>query len=555
MHLIRRALEKYAPNKDFNDQIMKRESGFLQFVKDNKICWIITVIATFFLHFTMLLGSEIGIDTEALIYFGKDFYQGWLNSGRYGLMLAKWLIFWGKFNPYVEGVFTIIALLLACILWTYLFETVSGKSAKAAGIVFSLILSSHTILTEQMYFRIQSTEIMLGFALIALSILVTYRGLTVNRGLSIREILRWGAVLAINLIAFSIYQSMIPLYIFCVVAVMYLQILYKDEVHPWLMSFKFAGVFIVSFIINEIITLSFFNGSSYLSNQISWGQKPIATCLYQIASHVARAGILGKRVYFAPTYAIYSALLLVITIIFLKNGKLMTVRGGKGKYLFPVVLVIFAIMSPFYMTVICGGEVVIRAQLVLPFAIAFMAYLLMASCREASELIRNNPQNKNREKLARVLIIAVIAVNAFTITEQSVGTLRLNHTDKVRYAQDEKLAYELISEIDKLQNADASVPVVFLGRIPTDFDAWSIDDGDVIGYSFFDWDTDPEPYSYHSSLRVIGFMSTLGTTYTEPDTARMQEAYEIGDTMTTYPEAGSIVNKDGMIIVKLSGRE
>lgn len=529
-----------------NNLSAAKENNLITHIKENIICWIMVVVATIVTHASMLFGGRCGIDTEAMYYYGRDFYQGWLNSGRYGLLLTKIVTFGMNFNPYVCGVLTIIFLLLACVLWTYLYRCVCvGRNSTLGNIVFSLIIIVHTIITEQIYFIIQSAEIAFAFALMAVSILITYNlfvsnnesGDKINQS-KVKTIITLFIALLLNLWVFSTYQVMIPLYIFGVVSVLYLHCVMDEESienHYWILSFKFAGLFIVSFIINEVITLTFFNGSSYINNQIFWGKLPLSTCIYQIASHVARAGILGRRIYFAPTYVIYVVLFILITIKLLKGREIFR---DKKRAFFAWILVLFAIIAPFYMTIICGGEPVIRSQLVLPFAIAFMGYVSICMCPD----------------MKKVIAIVIVATNIITVSEQCVMTIRLNYTDKVRYEQDVKMSMELIDRIDEYQNADKSMPVVFIGKKPAKLEGACISTGDVIGFSFYDWDTDPEPYSYHSTLRVIGFMSTLGTTYTEPDTGRMADAYEYSVNMKSYPDDGCIDVYDGMIIVKLSDR-
>lgn len=529
-------------------------SEFVSFIINNRISLIVFLTATLLLHGGMLLGKAIGIDTEALFYYGDDFYQGWLNSGRQGLMLLKIITFTRNFNPYIAGVLTIIMTSVACIMWTYLLYVVTDIDRILANTTFGLIIIAHTIITEQMYFRIQSAEIITGFAFTALAILLEYNLLTGRSGLIVNRaklvagrekfkltpgmVICWIIVLLLNIWCFSIYQVMIPLHIFGCAVVLLLHYLFKTEKHPWLLTFKFAGIFLVSFVINEIITLLFFNGSSYLNNQIYWGSSSFATCLYQIASHIIRAAVLGKRIYFAPTFFLMALILLTDIVMYAK--------ANQKKLVYPIIVAIGCLAAPFYMTILCGGEVVIRSQLVLPFALAFMAYSIMLLVPFIKE---NNNISIKQKKIITLLGLVLIIV---TITEQGVLTLRLNHTDKVRYDADEKLAYSMIKDIDELQNAEKTLPVYFVGNIPAKLDAMSIKTGDVIGYSFFDWDTLPEPYSYHSSLRIIGFMSTLGTTYTEPDTAGMEFACQKAESMANYPQNGSVQRIDDIIIVKLS---
>lgn len=526
--------------------------------------------AMLILHGSMMLGKSVGIDADQMFYKGRDFYISWLVIGRQGLVLLKFILMGGNYNPYLCGALTIIFMVIAGIAWTYLFKTASGKTHKTGNILFCLILAGHTILTEQFYFKIQSAEVSLGFVMTAISIHLAYRLFLEDGALSKnwQKILSVFLIVLLNLITFSIYQVMIPLYIFGCVAVLFLHygVKNREGKRAWTVSFEFAGIFIFSFILNEIITILFFSKSSYTSDQIYWKQESVSKCIYQIISHIARAGVIGKGIYYAPTYAVFVLLMIILTVYLMKTQK--------SNRIYLAVVALFIVTAPFYMTILIGGEVVIRSQLVMPFTMAYMGYLISLpvgklqqeytsksanesaqiadKAAESANINSNIPNEKKKIKFIKILRILALSVSVITITEQSVLTLMLNHTDAVRYKQDEALAYELIEKIDEVQNADRSLPVVFIGSHPSEPGSFCIKSGEIIGYSFFDWDTDLEPYSYYSTMRIIAFMSMLGTRYEAPDTSMVKEAYEYSKSMDDYPDADSIQIYDGMIIVRLS---
>ena len=147
------------------------------FYKDiQKKCslWIVVFLLAVFSHGTMLLGGSIGIDTEDIIALQSAFYEGWLSVGRQGLVFLKWLFGTSIFNPQLAGVMTLLFLTVACMFWTSLFSCISGKSSPLATFIFSALLLVSPMITEQVYFKLQSMEVTFGFCLMAVSLFFVY---------------------------------------------------------------------------------------------------------------------------------------------------------------------------------------------------------------------------------------------------------------------------------------------------------------------------------------------------------------------------------------------
>lgn len=79
--------------------------------------------------------------------------------------------------------------------------------------------------------------------------------------------------------------------------------------------------------------------------------------------------------------------------------------------------------------------------------------------------------------------------------------------------------------------------------------------GEVIGYSFFEWDTQVEPYGYFNTRRVLGFLHTLGANYVQGDMEQTKAALEYSESMSSWPAKESVTLHDGVIIIKLSSYE
>lgn len=527
-----------------------------EYVKRNGLLWVAVFLFVGLCHGSMLLGGTVGIDTEDMIVRRDYFYESWLITGRQGLVLLKKLMGNIIFSPYLAGVLTLVFLTLACILWTWLFACITGKENKAAAFVFSALLNVSSILTEQLYFKLQSAEISLSFCLAAAALSLVFWG---RKLLADKEKKRYGRICllgaaALNLVTFSVYQVMVALFIFGAAACFFLYYFFGEKESEegagkryWGFIGIYAGVFLGSFACNQIITALFFSGSDYLSSQMQWLNRPVGDCLRDIGLHMEyvliggqayrsvlrllhavgiRSGMVGGQIYYDNNYGVFCVLVCIAAFCFVKK------RKRKGA-LPAAVGVAGCLLAPFYMTFFCGGEQLIRSQLVLPFALAFLAYALLLFFPR------------------RLPAYFVLGLCFLTGYQQMQYTLRLNYTDQVRYEGDVRLAAAIMEEINVLEDEERSYPVAFIGSRPADLNNACLR-GNPIGYSFFEWDTYVEPVGYYSTQRILGFMHTLGADYTQADREQTAEAAEYGQGMANWPGEGSVVLHNGVIIVKLS---
>lgn len=509
---------------------------FVDYVKKHKYLWLWAVIFTFICHGSMMLGNSVGIDTEEIITAKDSLYNGWLATGRHGLVALKWLSDSLVFFPLFAGVGTLAFTVAACILWCFLFHYVSGKDNLGGTVTFIGILVSHTILTEQYYFKLQSMEVAFSFALMAVCLLLSHQF-----AIKKKKRLLFG-VFPMMLLLFSVYQVFNALYIMGAVVCFllhYFFIVTKADAEEnkaaakalWMYILRFAGVFLIGFLANQLITKLFFTTTEYLSNQIYWGKDTFEECVKNIFGNVLQVA-LGSNIFYTKTFSLYVLLICAGAACTLKHTR------TKGKVL-GILSVLLLFMTPFYMTLLCGGPTVHRAELVMPYTVAFMGYVVF---------LFGEKLNKGK-KLVQVL---AVCLGIMTVYTQTRYTLALNYTDRVRYDSDVRVAVSLINDIMAVQNADCSYPVVFIGAHEAELNASCIY-GDCIGRSIFAWDTDVEPYGYHNSKRIIGFMGTMGVDFVRATIEETAVAYQYSSSMEAcWPAEGSIQLTDDIIVVKLS---
>lgn len=504
---------------------------FKEYVVKNRFVWLLILVFTVICRGEMLLSDSAGIDTVEIMVNPDGMYYSWLGIGRQGLVFLKWITHSMIYNPYVTGVGTILLLVVACILWGYLFVYVSGKENLWGTLFFSGILVSHTILTEQFYFKLQALEIAMAFCLMAVAVLWGH--------IFARKKRVWALVAAVPLmlIAFSVYQVMNALFLFGAVACFFLYYFFAPEDGEeeksgkalWMYILRFSLVFLVGFLVNQAITALFFSNADYVNNQIQWGQISFIESIISILGHVKNVA-LGNNVFYIRTFSLFALLLLVQVIFVLKKS------SDKTRYLGALCLILL-FMSPFYMSLISGGLTVARSQLVLPFTLAFMGYVVCLFRIEA-------------EKVQKWGRIAAYVICCITLLYQVPYTMRMNHTAELRYDSDVQVAKELIEDVMEYQNETCSRHVVFIGGHEENIG----DDllyGECLGQSILNWDTEVEPKGYYSSMRIANLLELQGAKFKLGSVNETLYSYTVSREMQDWPAEDSIRVVMELIIVRL----
>lgn len=497
----------------------------------------------FLIHGAKLHSGIIGIDTEDIIHIQGDFYGGWLNTGRQGLYALKGLMDSLAFKPYMAGLMTIVLFAVAVNAFFLLWDKALAQQKNGKVLPWmagGLFIIAHPILTEQFYFTLQSVEICIGFCLTAVSL---YLILGYGEGKELWKLLTASVILILN---FSIYQAFVVVFIFGTVSVLLADGISKFQRGHEITAQKllkgllpYLLVFLVAFFINTWITKCFFGSSDYLGGQILWGKFDIMDNFRAIAGHVLNVLSGSGQVYYHFSFGLLSlvviCLVMFVCILFVKEK-------GQRSAVFVLLFYLAALFAtPFLMTVVCGGAPVIRSQLVLPFLTGFLAYLAVTLLSGYVKL------QTCMGKLA-VAVLSLICV--IGIWWQTSLSMSLYYTDELRYAQDEYLGRELITEIDKVREG-ANLPVAIVGTKPFSPNNACVM-GEMIGKSFFDHDADVEPEYYWSTRRMLGFLHVLGADYNQAHAYRFGDVVNYSMGMPSWPAEGCVAVYDGMIVVKLS---
>ena len=503
-------------------------------------------LLVFLLHSAKLNSNVIGIDTEDLIHLGRDFYGGWLTTGRQGLVFLKYISGNSSFNPYFAGAMTLILFTLAVAAFFLLWDYVLGRDGRreyglTAWLLGGLLWISHPILAEQFYFSLQSMEICLGFVLTAGALYLSRRGVE-EKGRKGRFL--FSAVAAVLLfVTFSSYQVFVVLYIFGVVTMLFLQsmeALQRDAaLSPgvlWQRIGLYLLLFLAAFGVNMAVTRLFFSTSDYLQQQIVWGTGPFTDNIRNIFHHVRQALTGADSIFYHWIYGLLCLSALLQLILVIRRH-----RDQKRGSLLMIIFLFLAVMAmPFLMTIVVGGTPIVRSQLILPVMTGFLAYLNVVLLRQG---VFSEEKASVRAAAVLVLVCLVGGAGQARITEA------LYYTDRCRYEQDVAVARQLIRELERVNRWN--LPVAVVGSLEFEPNNACVQ-GEIIGKSFFDYDTEVEPLDYWSTRRILGFFHTLGADFEQLPADRMGEALEYSTYMAMWPEYNCIEMSDDFAVIKLS---
>lgn len=513
-----------------------------QFIKEYQFVWWIVGSFLLLAYGIKVFNVSISHDTEAMMVASRQLYNSWYSMGRFGLMFLKKVLGTYWFNPYVASFLMFATMMVNSVVWTYLLYWIGGEKKKWMKLlwIFPTFFFTSTIMAEQSGFLLQSYEVNIALLMVGIAILCLFQAFL---GTSKRK---WGWIaiaLICSVIAFSVYQSLVPLFT-AGVAICFL-VLYDrmtvemQEQMTAKFYFKTVGKFITFFLIAFVLyqgvnkaVLNFLGmeTTSYIKDQIMWGTLPAKQCIKNILLHV-RDSFLGKGIFYNSINGIVVILTLGYSIFRMKRKE--------HCYILYCLAVIYCLISPFLMSLLMGNAPTARTQLLLPFVIGFFLQYLLVKVKEQ--------EKKQFQYIYPVTVILVI----FVTMNQSILTSRLYYTQYVQYKEDVRVAEKISDQIELLNLGEIpKEPIVFVGARAARKNPSCIPGNqlELIGKSFFEVSFGTE----HGTWVMRNFMATLGYSYALPDGVQIAEAEQVAAEMPAWPTTGSVAMKNGIIIVKLS---
>ena len=517
-------------DKKISDMI----APFREYLYQTRWIIVLTGVFAFLAHGSVLFSQRFGFDTDAIMIGSHSFKE----SGRYGIVLLTKLLGLSWFNLYYAQILAFLFIILAPVSFGYLFYCIHGQSEriKSAQWILGTLFVVSPFWAAQIYFLNQSPQVLLACVLIPVSLLLAD---------SAKEdpLHKWpyifSAIVLMNII-FACYQVLVMVYLAAAAVIFLFHSLKEERTVRWQLRWIgfHAVCFSVGFLSYLIVAKLFFlSGSSYLTDQIAWGQGSIWEDLRRCAS-IIKYTFLNRAPYYSGSYGIYALLLLGVILWRLAAAR----RLKKGSSVLILLATVFLIFSPHVFIIVYGGDIWDRMQLVMPLSQGSMLYLVVllfpkidimsmlrrvAACIVGTGLVL---------VLCRDILFQLNYCNRFYYTDEWVFQYEVQILQKVYVdSQEAKVLNGLEDSFDNY---------LILGCPEIPYNDTAVE-GYCIGRSFFEWDN----VSMIIRERILLLMQNQGyplnVKFTEDEQADFYayfEAYfgESVDEMPCYPEPGYV---------------
>ena len=268
--------------------------------------------------------------------------------------------------------------------------------------------------------------------------------------------------------------------------------------------------------------------TSYISEQILWGNTSIKDCLKNIMRHIWNA-LTANGIYYSLAFPISIIMLVIMTIWQIR-------KRSKDLYLY-ILAALVLLLTPFLMTILMGQMPKYRTQIVLPFVFGFIIQYFVGR----TELF-------NSRKISQLLFLLGIGVLVLGI-QQSMTAAQMFYSEYVQYEEDVRIATKITDRIDQLNLGERpSEPLIFIGSRSPQLNRSSSNSFENPGHSFFEWAFTTQ----YGTFIMENFLATIGYNYESPTLEQIAFAESYSKDMKIWPDTESVQVADGVIIVKLS---
>ena len=128
------------------------------------------------------------------------------------------------------------------------------------------------------------------------------------------------------------------------------------------------------------------------------------------------------------------------------------------------------------------------------------------------------------------------------------------YTDDIRYRQDCNFLHQIVDAMyDQGIDPNGKVSIAYIGMHQVPLNSSCFQPMELIGVSYFQMYAEAQPYYYISNMRISALADVEGAYRNYNITPeQVLKAREIAKDMPVWPQKGSIKEKEGIVVVKLS---
>lgn len=287
------------------------------------ICTLLVVLLAFgFATFHLSVSRD---DLQGVYYTGSG--MGMLASGRFTIQLIDSLahtIGSGPATAYANDLLAILGLLWSAVNFCILFRRICADTvSSAACTVFTCVFVSYPLIAELWEYIGAYRVVAFGYLCDSFALLMMYDVLHRQGPGNVKKVI---VSCLLMMLVCAGYESLVPVYIFCVFAILAFQVVYGRREEKKLteiirQGLCYAGVLVAGLILRLLvhkIILATLNLQAFPNGDtaILWGTAPAGEILIQTLLGIWRDYFLGAIIYFPLTeVAVAAVILLFIGIL------------------------------------------------------------------------------------------------------------------------------------------------------------------------------------------------------------------------------------------------
>lgn len=475
--------------------------------------------------------TDYYVDSEVVINIAGTNYN-WLEIGRFGLVFVRRLLGTSWYNPYYTGILFLFFLWLTGMTFSYLCSRLFPKLTSPMLTLGALLFLTYPTFTEQYYFHFQSAEVAFGLWLSMLALGLFYFFVRDKR------LSCFFVTLPLFVLTFGIYQSFVPLTL-CGYLTIFLSIATRKECSVSTIKrgiFGSIAHFFTAFLLYEGIDRLFFASSNYLNSQIIWTtEAPLLNSIKDII-YLCIHMLTGQTVFYTAILP-FAILFAAIALFRFKNQKPL-------RLILITLCTIGITICPFLLTMLMGGNTAVRSQFTYGFTASILIFFGIQTFMEYPVFPKTHFL-KTLKKMIRIPAVSTTVLLAYVIVQ--IATVRfIWHAHEQITEFDRKTATAVMETMYDSFTVDSGIGTILWGSIQpeTAYDDILADSPSYLFLSVFNLEHNAEPYCFYSTNRVLGYMESMGHTFTFPTNASYAASRYImnREDLTDFPREGCYFN-------------
>jgi hypothetical protein len=497
-----------------------------QFVVANKGPVALIYALTWVLYAPIITNFNYSIDSEVLVSKPHHLLYSWLGIGCFGLVALKKLAMVGlTMNPYFTNTMAVLFLASAGVLVFYLLAALP-KMGRWLKLLLVGVFVASPVHVEQVAFTLQAAQFFFAVACLTLAVVLVGQP---NRKTSWPAL----ALAAVALVvSFSVYPSLATGYVALAIlvnqvaalahATMRLSVWFK----AYLKYILVFGVGVLGYKLLDQLAMHMLGvqADDYVTKGIVWGKLPLAQIWQAITTQFSQH-YLALQAPFALAWLTY--------LLGLSVGLWLLAAVRQRRLRLPLLLnTLSAYLVSLALLVVMGTSIgPVRSMT--PTVPVVLVTLLMTSMALL-----------NWRRAQPLIGVVVAALLVFL----GKNTMDLEQTEILTYQAADRTADLLVQKVAERGITDYGHYTLSVvgGKL---FASPLTTMGDVVGHSFWDWDSSSP---VKSTGRITGFLRSKGYPFQESSAATYQQALQTATHMGVFPAASGLRIQGHHIIVKLS---